>query len=49
MERTSEMLRTGNTAKVKQFKPQMRTIAFTALWLVLLGAAVAFIAFAGRV
>jgi hypothetical protein len=38
-----------STAKVKQGKPQMRTIVFTVLWLVLLGAAMAFIAIAGHV
>jgi hypothetical protein len=38
-----------NMAKVKQGKPQMRTIVFTVLWLVLLGAAMAFIAIAGHV
>jgi hypothetical protein len=43
------MLRTVNIAKVKQLKSQMKTIAFTTLWLVLLGAAMAFIAFAGHV
>jgi hypothetical protein len=43
------MLRTVNMAKVKQLKPQMRTIAFTTLWVVLLGAALAFMAFAGHV
>ena len=40
---------TVNTAKVKQRKPQMRTIAFTTLWLILLGAAMAFIAIAGHI
>jgi len=45
-ERINTMLR---TAKVKQRKAQMRTIAFTTLWLVLLGAALAFIAIAGHV
>jgi hypothetical protein len=38
-----------NMAKVKQRKPRARTIAFTTLWLVLLGAAMAFIAIAGHV
>ena len=38
-----------STAKVKQGKPQMRTIVFTTLWLVLLGGAMAFIAIAGHV
>jgi hypothetical protein len=43
----NEMSSKVNMAKVRQLKP--RTIAFTALWLVLLGAAMAFIAFAGHV
>lgn len=43
------MLRTVNMAKVKQLKPQIRTIAFTALWVVLLGAGLAFMAIAGHV
>jgi len=43
------MLRTVNMAKVKQLKPKWKAIAFTALWLVLLGAAMAFIAIAGHV
>ena len=41
------MLRTVTIAKVKQLN--LRTIAFTALWLVLFGAAMAFLAFAGHV
>ena len=49
MEGINEMLRTVNRAKVKQLKPQLRTIAFTTLWVVLLGAALAFMAIAGHV
>ena len=45
----SKMLRTVNIAKVRQLKPQLRTIAFTTLWVVLVGAALAFMAFAGHV
>ena len=37
------------TAKVKQRKSQLRTIAITTLWVVLMGAALAFIAIAGHV
>ncbi len=48
-ERINKMLRTVNMAKVKQLKPNWKEIAFTALWLVLLGAAMAFIAIAGHV
>jgi len=43
------MLPMVNRAKVKQLKPQLRTIAFTTLWVVLLGAALAFMAIAGHV
>ena len=43
------MLRTVNVTKMKQIKPHLREIAVTTLWLVLLGAAVTFIAFAGHV
>jgi hypothetical protein len=43
------MLPTMNKTKVKRTKPKMRTIAFTTLWLLLLGAAMAFIAIAGHV
>jgi hypothetical protein len=43
------MLRTVNKATAKQIRPQLRTIVFTTLWLVLLGAALAFIAIAGHV
>jgi hypothetical protein len=46
-ERINEMFSKVNMANVKQLNP--RTIAFTTLWLVLLGAALAFIAFAGHV
>jgi hypothetical protein len=34
---------------MKQRKAQLRTIAFTTLWVVLMGAALAFIAIAGHV
>jgi hypothetical protein len=37
------------TAKAKQRKAQIRTIAFTTLWVVLVGAALAFMAIAGHV
>jgi hypothetical protein len=43
------MFRTVNREKVKQLKPNTRIVAFTILWLVLLGAAILFIAFAGHV
>jgi hypothetical protein len=43
------MLRTAKVARMKQLKPQLRTIAFTTLWVVLLGAALAFMAIAGHV
>ena len=43
------MLPMVNRAKVKQLKPKLRTIAFTTLWVVLLGAALAFMAIAGHV
>ena len=43
------MLPMVNRAKVKQLKPQLRTIAFTTLWVVLRGAALAFMAIAGHV
>ena len=43
------MLRTVNIAKAKQLKSKRREILFTALWLVLLGAAMAFIAIAGHI
>ena len=45
----TERIKQMNMAKVKQRKPQLRTIAFTTMWLVLLGAAMAFIAIAGHV
>jgi hypothetical protein len=48
-ERTKEMFRTVNREKVKQLKPNTRTVVFTILWLVLLGAAILFIAFVGHV
>jgi hypothetical protein len=38
-----------NMAKARQRKPQIRTIVFTALWVVLVGAALAFMAIAGHV
>jgi hypothetical protein len=43
------MSRTMNKEKVKQLKPNTRTVVFTILWLVLLGAAISFLAFAGHV
>ena len=43
------MLRTVNMAKVKQLKTNTKKIVLTTLWLVLLAAAMAFIAFAGHV
>jgi hypothetical protein len=49
MERTNEMFRTVKEEKVKQPRPNVRTVVFTILWLVLLFAAMAFIAFAGHV
>lgn len=36
-------------AKAKQQKSNIKTIAFTTLWIVLLGAAMAFIALAGHI
>jgi hypothetical protein len=45
----TERIGTMNVAKAKQRKPQIRTIAFTTLWLLLLGAALAFMAIAGHV
>jgi hypothetical protein len=45
-ERTTEMFHTQDGEKVKQLKP--KTIVFTALWLVLVGAVMLFIAFAGH-
>ena len=43
------MLRTVNMAKVKQLKSKRREIVFTVLWVVLLGAALAFMAIAGHI
>jgi hypothetical protein len=43
------MFRTVNPEKGKQLKPKVKTAVFTALWIVLFGAAMAFIAFAGHV
>jgi hypothetical protein len=43
------MFRPMNSEKVKKPKPNTRTVVFTILWLVLLGGAVSFIAFAGHV
>jgi hypothetical protein len=43
------MLRMVNMAKVKQLKLKRREVAFTTLWLVLFGAAMAFIAIAGHI
>jgi hypothetical protein len=49
MERINKMPRTVNMAKVKQLSPQVKTIAFITLWLLILGAALAFMAIAGHV
>lgn len=43
------MIRILNQEKAVQRRPSMRTVLFTILWLVLLGAAMAFIAIAGHV
>jgi hypothetical protein len=43
------MFRTVNAEKVKQLKPKAKNAMFTILWLVLFGAAMAVIAFAGHV
>ena len=43
------MLRTVNTAKLQQVKSKRREIVFTSLWIVLVFAALLFIAFAGHI
>jgi hypothetical protein len=43
------MSSTANPEKAKQPRPKWQVAVFTALWLVLLGAAMAFIAFAGHI
>jgi hypothetical protein len=42
------MFRTVNREKVKQQKPDTRTVVFTILWLVLFGVAMLFLAFASH-
>jgi hypothetical protein len=42
------MLRTVNPEKGKQLKPKVKTAVFIALWIVLFGAAMLFIAFAAH-
>jgi hypothetical protein len=48
-ERTKEMFRTPNTEKLRQIKVNSRTVVATVVFLVLLGAAMLFIAIAGHV
>jgi len=49
MERNSKMLRTVDKAKVQELKSQWKKIVFTTLWVILLGAGLAFMAIAGHV
>jgi hypothetical protein len=48
-ERTKEMFRIPNTEKARQIKANSRTVLATVVFLVLLGAAMLFIAIAGHV
>jgi hypothetical protein len=43
------MFRTENTEKAKQLKPKAKTAVFTILWLVLVAAAMLFIALAAHI
>jgi hypothetical protein len=45
--RATDMFRTEKAEKMKQLKP--KAVVFTVLWLVLLGAAMLFIAIAGHI
>ena len=44
-----EIFRTVNGEKAKRLTPTTRTAVITILWIVVMGAALAFIAFAGHV
>ena len=43
------MFRTENTEKARQLKPRTKTVVFTILWIVLVVAALLFIAIAGHI